>query len=52
MCEKDKPDAKKFVANLADPMPLKKKLYLFFRNNAAKIRRGRKCCGHPGEPGC
>jgi hypothetical protein len=52
MCEKKKPDVKKFLTNLSDPMPLKKKIYLFIKNNADKIRRGKNCCGHAGQPGC
>lgn len=52
MCDKEKPDARKFVSNLSGPMPLRRKIYLFFRNNAEKIRKGKKCCGHAGQPGC
>ena len=52
MCEKKKPDARKFIHNLSGPMPLRGRIYLFFRNNAEKIRKGKKCCGHAGQPGC
>jgi hypothetical protein len=38
--------------NLRQPMPLGRKLYLFFRNNWRKIRTGQSCCGNHGEPGC
>jgi hypothetical protein len=52
MCEKKKPEVRKFLANISEPMPLKKKIYLFIKNNADKIRRRKNCCGHPGQPGC
>ncbi len=38
--------------NLRQPMPLGRKLRLFFRNEWTKIRTHSECCGHPGEPGC
>jgi hypothetical protein len=53
MCDtKYRPNPKDFLANLAGPMPLGKKIVLLFRNNLYKIRHGENCCGHPGEPGC
>ncbi|MDO8568202.1 MAG: hypothetical protein Q7R57_05750 [Dehalococcoidales bacterium] len=41
-----------FLNNWSAPMPLGRKIRLFFRNNAIKIRKRQSCCGHPGEPGC
>ncbi|MFO7773656.1 MAG: hypothetical protein R6V59_06960 [Dehalococcoidia bacterium] len=38
--------------NMSVKMPLRRKLYLVLRNNAIKIARRQRCCGHPGEPGC
>jgi len=38
--------------NMSVPMPLHRKLYLVFRNNAIKVIKMQSCCGHPGEPGC
>jgi len=40
------------LENLLQPMPLKQKLRLFFRNNWIKIRTRSTCCGNHGEPGC
>lgn len=40
------------LVNLRQPMPLKQKLYLVFRNNWIKIRTRSSCCGNHGEPGC
>jgi hypothetical protein len=40
------------LQNLRQPMPLGRKLRLFFRNNWIKIRTGSGCCGNYGEPGC
>ena len=34
---------------MSAPMPLHKKLYLIFRNNAIKVIKRQSCCGHPGE---
>ena len=41
-----------FFTNMSAPMPLRRKLYLVFRNNYIKISKRQNCCGHPGEPGC
>jgi hypothetical protein len=41
-----------FFTNLRAPMPLRRKIYLLFRNNWIKISKRQPCCGHPGEPGC
>ena len=38
--------------NWAVPLPLHRKLRLAARNTWIKISQGRRCCGHPGEPGC
>jgi hypothetical protein len=40
------------LENLRQPMSLRRKLYLFFRNNWIKIRTRSTCCGNYGEPGC
>ncbi|MBI5101137.1 MAG: hypothetical protein HZB33_04810 [Nitrospirae bacterium] len=47
-----RPGLKDFFTNLSGPMPLKDKIRLFIKNNAIKIKTGKECCGHPGEPGC
>ncbi len=46
------PSLQAFFTNMTVKMPLRKKLYLVFRNNMIKIVKRRNCCGHPGEPGC
>jgi hypothetical protein len=46
------PRLKDIFTNMSVPMPLHRKLYLVFRNNAIKIIKRQTCCGHPGEPGC
>jgi hypothetical protein len=46
------PSIKEFFTNMSVSMPLHRKLYLVFRNNAIKIIKRQSCCGHPGEPGC
>lgn len=35
-----------------NPAPVHVRLGLMVRNVAIKIRRGSRCCGHPGQPGC
>jgi hypothetical protein len=40
------------LENLRQPMPLRRKLHLFLRNNWLKIRTRSDCCGNHGEPGC
>ncbi len=52
MCNKERHDARVFLENLKQPLPLGKKISLFIRNNILKIVRMKSCCGHPGEPGC
>lgn len=47
-----RPSPKDFLENLSRKMPWREKLRLFIRNNFIKIKTGRNCCGHPGEPGC
>lgn len=47
-----RPSPKDFLSNLRQRMPWGEKLRLFIRNNFIKIKTGRNCCGHPGEPGC
>lgn len=46
------PSMRAFFTNMSAPMPLRRKLYLAFRNNFTKIRKRQSCCGHYGEPGC
>lgn len=42
-----------FFTNWNDAeMPLAKKLALTLRNRLASTGLGRRCCGHPGQPGC
>lgn len=38
--------------NLWAPMPLRRKIYLLFRNSYIKVSKRQPCCGHFGEPGC
>jgi hypothetical protein len=40
------------LANLKEPMPLRRKLYLVVRNNWIKLRTRSGCCGNHGQPGC
>jgi hypothetical protein len=40
------------LQNLRQPMPLRRKIRLFLRNNWLKIRTRSDCCGNYGEPGC
>jgi hypothetical protein len=40
------------LANLAVPMPWRRKLRLAVRNSLTKLAKRQACCGHPGEPGC
>ncbi|SPD75861.1 hypothetical protein PITCH_A760071 [uncultured Desulfobacterium sp.] len=47
-----RPSARAFLTNLEVTMPLRKKIWLIFRNNMKKIITLSDCCGHPGEPGC
>jgi len=46
------PSLRAFFTNMSAPIPLRRKLYLVFRNNLIKILKRQSCCGHPGEPGC
>jgi hypothetical protein len=41
-----------FLANMRQPMPLGRKIWLTLRNTSRKVFRLKSCCGHPGEPGC
>jgi len=54
MCSenKKKPNMKDMVSNLSVPMGLTRKISLLIRNNTYKLIHFKKCCGHPGEPGC
>jgi len=38
--------------NWQQPMPLRRKIWLFVRNNSIKVAKRQECCGHHGEPGC
>ncbi|MBI2906844.1 MAG: hypothetical protein HYX92_04210 [Chloroflexi bacterium] len=44
--------ASAFIKNMSAPMPLRRKIYLVFRNMVIKMVHRQTCCGHPGEPGC
>jgi len=46
------PSIRVAFTNMKVKMPLRRKLYLLFRNNWIKIRTRQDCCGHLGEPGC
>ncbi len=48
----DRPDPQAFLENLRQPMPWRRKIKLFLRNNWIKMRAGSDCCGNHGEPGC
>ncbi|MFO7605974.1 MAG: hypothetical protein R6W72_06725 [Desulfurivibrionaceae bacterium] len=52
MCEKKGPESNKAFANLARPMPWRRKLHLILVNNFRKLRKRQVCCGNPGQPGC
>jgi hypothetical protein len=43
---------RKYVHNLAQPMPLGTKLRYIARNLWIRASRLQDCCGHPGQPGC
>ncbi len=47
-----RPSMKAAFTNMKVKMPLRRKVYLLFRNNWIKIRTRQDCCGHLGEPGC
>lgn len=47
-----RPSLKAFFTNMKVEMPFTRKVCLVIRNNVIKIRTGKNCCGHPGEPGC
>lgn len=38
--------------NFFQPMPLDRKMRLFYRNLRIRLRTRQACCGHAGEPGC
>lgn len=40
------------LANLLQPMPLRRKLRLVAKNLWIRVRRQSNCCGNYGEPGC
>jgi hypothetical protein len=40
------------LENMRQPMPWRRKLHLFLRNNWIKVRTRSDCCGNHGEPGC
>ena len=46
------PKLKSFFTNMSTPMPLHTKIRLLLRNNFIKLKTGKSCCGHHGEPGC
>ena len=53
MCAQDRRGtARETLENLRQPMPLRRKLRLFLRNNWTKLWTRSDCCGNYGEPGC
>jgi hypothetical protein len=46
------PSIKAFFTNMSASMPLRKELYLMFRNDSTKLVKRQSCCGHPGKPEC
>ena len=40
------------LANLRQPMPFRRKLWLVLYNNAIKLKNRQNCCGNLGQPGC
>jgi hypothetical protein len=46
------PNFRDTIANLRQPMPLPRKIWLTSRNWFLRVRHLDNCCGHPGEPGC
>ena len=49
---KKRPSMRAVFTNMKVKMPVRRKLYLVFRNNGIKVWRRQNCCGHLGEPGC
>jgi len=41
-----------FLTNLNQPMPFGEKMGKLTRNLWRRVALRRRCCGHPGEPGC
>ncbi len=41
-----------YLTNLRQPMPLGAKLRMLLVNNWRRLRYGKDCCDHPGQPGC
>jgi hypothetical protein len=53
MCSNERQDGPRgYLANLRQPMPWWRKLYVVVRNMWLRVLRMDTCCGHPGEPGC
>lgn len=40
------------LANLRQPIPLRRKLWLIASNNLLKLQRLQGCCGNHSQPGC
>ncbi len=52
MCASERLDLKTVIDNLKQPLPIRRKIYLFIKNSLIKVTKLKSCCGHPGEPGC
>ncbi len=40
------------LANMRQPMPLRRKLWLVLSNTVIKLKNRQNCCGNLGQPGC
>jgi hypothetical protein len=48
-----RPTLRAFFTNWREsPLPFHRKLGVALANNWRKLRTGKSCCGHFGEPGC
>ena len=52
LVEREMPKLPIFLTNMYSPMPVRRKIGLFLKNNWLKVYRRRNCCGNLGEPGC
>ena len=40
------------LANIRQPMPFRRKLWLVLSNTVIKLKNRQNCCGNLGQPGC